>query len=350
MATYVAAEMTAVSSASTLIFGIDPLWPAVIIGLGALIDTTYRGFLGTVYTDNPENIVIMLIVVAIFGWGISNVVGAGGINEIAAKVSAQSPSAFDFSNIDGLEFAITLILGIVGAEILNQSNWQRVFAARDNGSMMRAAGLSALMVVPVMLMVGSFGFFALATGPVENPSVAMFAYMQNSAPQWVLYAVLVLVVALVMGTIATLVNGMVSLFAVEMVRVRPAMEKKSVLTLSRAIAFVLSAAAIWIATLGYSVLYIFLVADLVCLACAFPVFYGMFSRRCSGRSALIASVAGIAAGAAYFPNPDFAGGNMFYAFVAALAVPTLAVVALSRLLDRGAFDFAILKERVRGLE
>jgi MFS family permease len=62
-----------------------------------------------------------------------------------------------------------------------------------------------------------------------------------------------------------------------------------------------------IASNGYSVLYLFLIADLVCAATVFPVFYGLFSPRVGQKTILISSIAGIIVGALFFPNSDYEG-------------------------------------------
>ena len=51
-------------------------------------------------------------------------------------------------------------------------------------------------------------------------------------------------------------------------------------------------------------LYLFLVADMVCAAVVFPVFFGLYSKRFGGTAALISSIVGLAVGVLFFPTHD----------------------------------------------
>jgi Na+(H+)/acetate symporter ActP len=104
--------------------------------------------------------------------------------------------------------------------------------------------------------------------------------------------------------------------------------------------------AMLVATQGYSVLYLFLVADLVCAAAVFPTYYGLFARRFSGTAAMIATLVGIIAGAFYFPDPTFSRGSLFQSFLIAFTVPALLSLLLGQLHLGERFDFQRLKERV----
>ena len=52
----------------------------------------------------------------------------------------------------------------------------------------------------IIFTVGFFGFFAAAHNAAENPSVAMFTFLLEVAPHWVLLTAMVLGIALVMST------------------------------------------------------------------------------------------------------------------------------------------------------
>ena len=106
-----------------------------------------------------------------------------------------------------------------------------------------------------------------------------------------------------------------------------------------------------------------MIADLVCVAAAFPAFFGMFSKRYSGNAAIGTSIAGIIAGALIFPDPKYATsiigfigdalgfqapnfmrGNLLWSFAFALIVPVLLSIILAKFGKE--FDFSLLNEKV----
>jgi len=106
-----------------------------------------------------------------------------------------------------------------------------------------------------------------------------------------------------------------------------------------------------VASQGYSVLYLFLLADLLCSAAAFPVFYGLFSRKHDGFTATTATITGLIAGLFFFPAPGDKPTFLLESFLLAAFVPVVTTV-LIRLVMRGRkeFDFSTLSAAVRRLD
>src|SRR3546814_16353875 len=96
--------------------------------------------------------------------------------------------------------------------------------------------------------------------------------------------------------------------------------------LSRWLIFLLAIPVVIVAAQGYSVLYLFLLADLFCSAAAFPVFFGLFSRRHQGSAAMVSTICGLLAGIALFPAPGAKPQYLLESFLLAALVP--AVVSL----------------------
>ena len=127
---------------------------------------------------------------------------------------------------------------------------------------------------------------------------------------------------------------------------------------SRFITVILIIPAIFIASRGWSVLYLFLIADLVCSAAVFPVLWGFYSSRFTGRAALISSLAGLVVGALFFPKSDFSpwlpnifwAGKFLASFGFALGVSVASSLLLTSVLRyfklEDEFDFSRLREQV----
>jgi uncharacterized membrane protein HdeD (DUF308 family) len=105
----------------------------------------------------------------------------------------------------------------------------------------------------------------------------------------------------------SLLNGISSVFTADLAQLMPNLAGSKLLLFSRIATAALIIPLIVIASNGYSVLYLFLIADLVCAATVFPVFYGLFSPRVGQQTILISSIAGIIVGALFFPNSDYEG-------------------------------------------
>jgi Na+/proline symporter len=67
----------------------------------------------------------------------------------------------------------------------------------------------------------------------------------------------------------------------------------------------LSVISLIIASKGFSILYLFLLADLLCCAAVFTVFYGFYQKNFNERNAIISILIGLFLGLLLFPNPDF---------------------------------------------
>lgn len=101
----------------------------------------------------------------------------------------------------------------------------------------------------------------------------------------------------------------------------------------------------------FSVLYLFLLADLLCSAAAIPVFYGLFNRRHDGVTATVATLCGLVAGLTLFPGPNEKPVYLLESFLAAGIVPVVVMLLMPYLRPRRQpFDFARLNASIRKLD
>src|SRR5215207_3392327 len=91
--------------------------------------------------------------------------------------------------------------------------------------------------------------------------------------------------------------------AVDLHRAMPQARAGLLLKISRLSTVILAAPLLLIAVQGYSVLYLFLLADLVCAAATFPIVYGLYSARYTGRAAILGTLAALLVGGLLFPDP-----------------------------------------------
>ena len=342
MAVFLSAELTGIAIAVNMVVGF-PLWAtALLIGSGTLIYTTYGGIRGSIFTDALQTVIIMPALLLVFG---AVVITAGGLEPIFTSVREIDASLLSMGHLGGWEFALSLVIAIVAANLFHQGFWSRVYACKDVSVVRKSFLYAGLTIVPVVLLAGLFGLMAVGMGLLETPSAALFEVVLNVAPTWVLLVLLILALALVMSSADTLINAIAAVFTVDIARFYPAIAPQKLRFCARILTAIISVTVVLIASRGYSVLYLFLLADLVCAAAVFPTFYGFYSSRLTGRDAALAVMAGIVAGALLFPDPAFARGNLLLSFVAALFVPVILSLLLARL-SRTFVDLESLAEKV----
>jgi Na+/proline symporter len=320
---YLAAELTAIAKAVQIMADVPLGWTALVVIAATFIYTTYGGLGATIFTDVVQCAVMVPLLLASFAIA---VYALGGFAAALEPIRLNDAELLSLTNIPGLQIGATLIIAIVSAEVFNQSNWQRVYACRTNGTVKRAFWASALAILPMIFIAGLLGLLARHLGFDDDR--AFFSMLQELAlPVWMLLLVLVLALALVMSTIAALLNGIASVFTVDLIRLFPNVSDRGVLRASRYLTVAIGLPAIAIAAQGYNVLYLFLLADLICAGAVFPVLFGMYSRRISGTAALYSTLAGIISGALFFPKPDFTpwtnlpfAGDLLVSFSVALVV------------------------------
>lgn len=342
---YLAAELTAMSLAAHLVAGTPLVVTAAVVGGATVAYTAYGGLPASILTDRAQYWVMLPLLALVVG---SALLMAGGPGTVGALVKNTAPNLLDVSFVPGLRFGVVLIIAILAANMFHQGLWQRVFACRDERVLRRAFLWSG---VPVCLMVwaaGSLGLVAVGLGVVETPSVALFSLAKHLLPSWVLLSLLVLAVALCMSSVDTLLNGLASVITVDLKRLWVRIPMPILRRISWGSTLVLIVPAVLLAAQGISVLYLFLIADLLCSAAVFPVFYGLYAARFGGAPAVISTIAGLAVGAWWFPwwFPE-PGGDFLLSFGSALVVSAGMTVVLSRW--GWAYDFSRIREAVQAL-
>jgi len=342
------AEITAMARLITLIAPI-PLWVTAAIVMGAtLLYTSVGGLRSSIFTDKVQTLVILplLLTLMVLGWR-----AAGGAEPVVASLRENAPHLIDPFSITGLKAGLTFFVAILLTGLFHQGNWQRVYSARNAKALTTGFLIGGLLAAPFIFMIGLFGLAWVAHQPGGDASVAVFAVLLPEAPTWFIIALIPLGLALVMSSADTAISAVSSIIAVDARRLMPDASPQKLMRYARWLILLLAIPVMIVASQGYSVLYLFLFADLLCSAAAFPVFYGLYDRKLDGRTALIATVAGLISGLTLFPAPDAPLTWLLESFLVAAFVPVLVMWALPRILkQRKEFDFTSLKTAVRRLD
>lgn len=360
MFAFLAAEMTGITGALSLVAGVPRWQTSLLIGVFVLGYTTYGGLRASIFTDTIQTLIILPLLAVSFGVAI---VSLGGAGEIYTDVVATQPELLDPGAIAGVKAGIYTAIAVLSAEMLNQAWWQRVYAAANERILRRSFLITAVAVLPMIFVAGLFGLAAQGLGLIEestDASIAFFLVVNDVFPEWVILGVVILAVLLVMSSADTLFNALSSIVTSDLGTI-VSLDQSLLTVIGRALTIVVAVGAIVIGAQGYSVLSLFFIADLLAAATFVPLLSGLYTPRLSGRGALVASVAGLLVGSASFPlftsftspvlsaigvslTPEF-----FTSFLSAVFVSSV-VTVLFVVLSSYRFDLALLDERIRRLD
>ncbi|MBF7051842.1 sodium:solute symporter [Halomonas sp. KAO] len=343
-----AAGITAIAKMVALLAPV-PLWATSSVVMAAtLLYTLYGGLRASIFTDKVQMIVILplLAVLLVVGWQ-----AAGGLAPTLAGLEATAPQLLDLTDPGGLKAGLTFFLAVMLTGLFYQGNWQRVYAARNNRAVSLGFLLGGLLSAPMIFVMGLFGLAFVGLGLAGDGSVALFSVLLADIPAWFAVGLIFLGLALVMSSADTTISAASSMIAVDGGRLLPGASGPRLMRLSRWLILLLALPVTFVAAQGYSVLYLFLLADLLCCAAAFPVFFGLFNRRFDGRAAVLATVSGLVAGLTLFPAPGDALTTLMESFLLATFMPVVTGLALLALLPaKQGFDFAALGAGTRRFE
>ena len=341
------AGLTAIAKMISLLAPV-PLWTtAAIVMVATLLYTLYGGLRVTIFTDRLQMLVIVpfLLLLMMFGW-----FAVGGAGPTIAGLKEKAPELLNPFDMNGLKSGLTFFIAVVLTGLFYQGTWQRIFAAQDNKAIRNGFLVSGLMSFIFIFIMGLFGLAFVGLGLPGDGSVAVFDVLLANIPLWFAIGLLPFGLALIMSSADSTISGISSMIVVDLRRLLPDVSATRLLALSRWAIVLISIPVLIVASQGFSVLYLFLLADLLCCAAAFPVFFGFYSARYQAYNAVLSTAAGLIAGLWLFPAPGAEIEYLLESFLLASLVPVAVSVLLLAMPNRTAFDFSILRQRIRSLE
>ena len=117
--------------------------------------------------------------------------------------------------------------------------------------------------------------------------------------------ILILGLALTLSTIDTLINAISSLIIINGKEINKFLSGKEIKDKTNKIILLLCILVFIIASKGYSILYLFLFADLLCCAAVVTIFYGFFQKKINIKLSLVSIILGLISGLLFFPSQNF---------------------------------------------
>ena len=297
---FLIAEVTAIASLLNFIAQV-PLW--ITAGVTLIICLLYilrGGFKLSIITDKYQFSFIMLIILA------SVFIILGNIDISSYElIKKNSPNLIDKNYLPNYTAGLTFFIAVAATNLFHQGNWQRVFSAKNNSILKSSLIYSSIIIFFVVFWMGYSGLISYSLNSKVIPDLAFFDLILSEKSPLVVVAILILAISLTLSTIDTLINAISSLLIVNGDYINKNLSGKEVKSKSNLIILLLSILVFVLASKGYSILYLFLLADLSCCAAVITIFYGFFNKNINSKLALFSISSGLIFGLLFFPSMDF---------------------------------------------
>tara|TARA_B110000285_G_C14862405_1_gene485180 strand:- start:179 stop:787 length:609 start_codon:yes stop_codon:yes gene_type:complete len=152
---------------------------------------------------------------------------------------------------------------------------------------------------------GYSGLISYSLNPKTIPDLAFFDLILKDKNSLIIIGILILAMSLTLSTIDTLINSISSLIIVDGNQINKSLSGKEIKSKANLIILLLSVLVFILASKGYSILYLFLLADLFCCAAVITIFYGFFNKKVNSKLAASSIFCGLLFGLLFFPSIDF---------------------------------------------
>ena len=317
---FLCAEVTAISVLINYISG-TPLWlTALIVLLTTLTYTLYGGLRASLFTDNIQMIFILILLIVSFF-----IIKGFTLDQFSfGFVKVRNPHLISASYIPGYTAGFTFFIAVAATNLFHQGNWQRVYAAKNFITLKRSLILSFFIIIPIVFYMGFIGMVAFSIDPNIRPDLGFFSLLLKENSTLLSLIVLTLGLTLTISTVDTLINAISSLIVVDGKAVFKFNKKMKIdyLKFSKYLILMLSLISFVIASKGFDILYLFLLADLFCCAFVVTIFYSFFDKRINEKIAYFSIIIGLISGFLLFPTPDFSKSLLVGIFLSKELFPT----------------------------
>ena len=297
---FLIAEVTAIASLLKFISQV-PLW--ITAGVTLIICLLYilrGGFKLSIITDKYQFTFIVLIILASLLIILSNIDLSSF--EIIKK---NSPNLIDKNYLPNYTAGLTFFIAVAATNLFHQGNWQRVFSAKNNSILKSSLIYSSIIIFFIVFWMGYSGLLSYSLNPKVISDLAFFDLILNEKKSLIVIGILILAMSLTLSTIDTLINAISSLIIVNGNQINKDLSGKKVKDKANIIILLLSVLVFILASKGYSILYLFLLADLLCCAAVITIFYGFFNKKINSKLAAYSIICGLISGLLFFPSQNF---------------------------------------------
>ncbi len=296
---FLIAEVTAIAFLLNFISK-TPLW--ITAGITLIICLLYilrGGFKLSIITDKYQFIIIAVLILA------SMILILGNLEINSFKIiKEKSPNLISSKYLPNYTAGLTFFIAVAATNLFHQGNWQRVFAAKNNLILKKSLIYSSIITLLIVLWMGYTGLISFSLNSKVIPDLAFFDLIL-SKNFLLIISILVLALALTLSTIDTLINAISSIIIVNANQISKSIFGSSLKNKTNYIILLISILVFILASKGFSILYLFLLADLFCCAAVVTIFYGFFNRKISSQMSYLSILSALILGILFFPSMDF---------------------------------------------
>ena len=151
---------------------------------------------------------------------------------------------------------------------------------------------------------GYTGLISFSLNSKVIPDLAFFDLILSKS-YLLIISILVLALALTLSTIDTLINAISSILIINGNQISKSIFGNSLKNKTNYIILLISILVFTLASKGYSILYLFLLADLFCCAAVVTIFYGFFNKNINSQLSYLSILSALVLGILFFPSTDF---------------------------------------------
>ena len=296
---FLIAEVTAIAFLLKFISK-TPLW--ITAGITLIICLLYilrGGFKLSIITDKYQFIIIAVLIFA----SVILILGNLEINSFKL-IKENSPNLVSGKYLPNYTAGLTFFIAVAATNLFHQGNWQRVLAARNNLVLKKSLIYSSIITFLIVLWMGYTGLISFSINPKVIPDLAFFDLILSDS-YLIIISILVLALALTLSTIDTLINAISSILIVNGNQISKTIFGNSLKNKTNYVIILISILVFILASRGYSILYLFLLADLFCCAAVITIFYGFFNKKINSRLPYLSITSALVFGILFFPSMDF---------------------------------------------
>jgi len=298
---FLCAEVTAVAVLINYISGTELWITAFIVLLFTLVYTLYGGLKVSIFTDNLQMIVIGILLFISFYY-VNSFTGSQFSFDFINK---KNPHLLSSSYVPSYTAGLTFFIAVAATNLFHQGNWQRVYAAKNFKTLKQSLIISFFIIIPIVFYMGFSGMVAFSIDPNIRPDLGFFSLLLKEQTVFLSLFIITLGLALTISTVDTLINAISSLIVVDGKATFNFKKKTNYLIFSKYLIIFLSVVSFIIASKGFDILYLFLLADLFCCAFVITVFYSFYDKSISEKIAYTSITIGLIGGFLMFPTSDF---------------------------------------------
>ena len=296
---FLIAEVTAIAFLLNFISK-TPLW--ITAGITLIICLLYilrGGFKLSIITDKYQFIIVAVLIFA------SMILILGNLEINSFKlIKENSPNLISSKYLPNYTAGLTFFIAVAATNLFHQGNWQRVFAAKNDLILKKSLIFSSLITFLIVLWMGYTGLISFSLNSKVMPDLAFFELILSNN-YLLIVSILVLALALTLSTIDTLINAISSILIVNGNQISKSIFGNSLKNKTNNIILLISILVFILASKGFSILYLFLLADLFCCAAVVTIFYGFFNKKINSQMSYLSILSSLILGILFFPSMDF---------------------------------------------